>query len=145
MRWLRTELIPALLLGTACAGQPAAQSPRPDPAVADQLAVLATAVVESDGGTAQSDTLFAADAEVIADGHRRSGSPRFAGVGERGRVVVGSTRVDLVGEFAWAVLRYQWLSADENIINEGQATLVLLRQPGTRSWRVVHAHSSQSR
>ena len=58
---------------------------------------------------------------------------------------MGSTRVDLVGEFAWAVLRYQWLSADENIINEGQATLVLLRQPGTRSWRVVHAHSSQSR
>ena len=145
MRWLRTELIPALLLGTACAGQPAARSPRPDPAVADRLAVLATAVVESDGGTAQSDTLFAADAEVIADGHRRSGSPRFAGVGERGRVVVGSTRVDLVGEFAWAVLRYQWLSADENIINAGQATLVLVRQPGTRSWRVVHAHSSQSR
>jgi len=145
MRWLRTELIPALLLGVACAGQPAARSPLPDPVEADQLAVLAAAVLEADGGTAQSDTLFAADAEIIADGHRRTGSPRFAGVGERGRVVVGSTRVDLVGEFAWAVLRYQWLSADENIINEGQATLVLMRQPGVRSWRVVHAHSSQSR
>jgi len=145
MRWLRTELIPALLLGVACAGPPAVRSPLPDPVEADQLAVLAAAVLEADGGTAQSDTLFAADAEIIADGHRRTGSPRFAGVGERGRVVVGSTRVDLVGEFAWAVLRYQWLSADENIINEGQATLVLMRQPGVRSWRVVHAHSSQSR
>ena len=144
MRWLRIDLIPALLVGAACAGQPAARGPVPDPSVADRLAILATEALESDGGTAQSDTLFATDAEIIADGHRRSGSPRFAGVGERGRVVVGSTRVDLVGDFAWAMLRYQWLSADENLINEGQATLVLMRQPGTLSWRVVHAHSSQS-
>ena len=144
MRWPRTELVGVLLLGAACAGQPAVRRPLPDPAEADRLAVLATAALESDGGTAQGDSLFAPEAEIIADGHRRTGSPRFAGVGERGRVVVGSTRVDLVGEFAWAVLRYQWLSADENIINEGQATLVLMRQPATRLWLVVHAHSSRS-
>ena len=144
MRWLRIEVIAVLLVGAACAGQPAARAPVPDPADADRLATLAAATLESDGGAAQSDTLFAQDAEIIADGHRRSGSPRFAGVGKRGRVVVGSARVDLVGGFAWAVLRYQWLSAEENIINEGQATLVLMRQPGTMSWRIVHAHSSQS-
>jgi len=93
----------------------------------------------------QVDTLYAVNAEIIANGHRRNGSPRFAGVGDRGRVVVGSTRVDVMGEFAWASVRYQWFSADENLITEGQATLVLLRQPGTSSWRIVHAHSSQGR
>lgn len=145
MRWLRIELIPALLLAAACAGQSPAGSPAPDPAVADQLAVLAAGALEADGSPMQVDTLYAVNAEIIANGHRRNGSPRFAGVGDRGRVVVGSTRVDVMGEFAWASVRYQWFSADENLITEGQATLVLLRQPGTSSWRIVHAHSSQGR
>jgi hypothetical protein len=145
MRWLPADRIALLVLATACASQPPAHGLPPDPAVADRVALLATDALEADGSSRRADSLWAADAEIIADGHRRTGSPRFAGVGERGRVVVGSTRVDVMAEFAWASLRYQWFSADENLITEGQATLVLLRDPGTSSWRILHAHSSQGR
>ena len=144
MRWLPADVI-TLLLATACAGRPPARGLPPDPVVADQVSLLAADALEADGSSHRADTLWAADAEIIADGHRRTSSPRFAGVGERGRVVVGSTRVDVVGDFAWASLRYQWFSADENLITEGQATLVLVRDPGTSLWRILHAHSSQSR
>ncbi|MDH5284531.1 MAG: hypothetical protein OEW80_11690 [Gemmatimonadota bacterium] len=145
MRWLLAELTVLAMLAAACAGRSPAGTPAPDPAVADRIALLAASAVEVDGAPGQADTLYSVDAEIIANGRRRTGSPRFAGVGERGRVVVGSTRVDVVGEFAWASLRYQWFSADENLITEGQATLVMLRGPGTASWRIVHAHSSQGR
>jgi hypothetical protein len=143
MRWRAAELIGLLIIGTGCASQSQPGRPAPDPAAADHLAALATAALEGDGGPGRTDSLYAPDAEVIADGRRRTSSPRYAGVGERGRVVVGSTRVDVVGEFAWASLRYQWLSADENRIAEGQATLVLMRF-ATGPWRIVHAHSSQA-
>lgn len=146
MRWPPADAGLAVLVAAACAGgQPPARTAIPDPALADRLAALAALVVESDGQPGPADTLFTPDAEVIADGRRRTGSPRFAGVGDRGRVVVGSTRVDVIGEFAWASLRYQWFSADENVIEEGQATLVLIGRPGTGAWRVVHAHSSRGR
>ena len=144
MRSRLAELFGVCLVGTACAGQPAPRATPADAAAADRVAALATAAVEGDGGPGRTDSLYAADAEIIADGRRRTSGPRYAGVGDRGRVVVGSTRVDVVGEFAWASLRYQWLSADVNRIAEGQATLVMIRGVGG-SWRIVHAHSSQAR
>ncbi len=113
-----------------------------EPSVADLLTELATAALAADARLDPADSLFDPDAEVIADGHRRTVPPRFAGVETGGQIVIGSSRVDVSGNFAWALLEYRWLAPGQNLIREGKATLVFARGADGRSWRITHAHSS---
>jgi hypothetical protein len=145
MRWAWAEF-PLLLLLSACAGRHGGAPGIPaNPATADQLTELATAALVADGALQSVDSLYAPGAEILADGRRRSGVPRFAGVEGGGEVVVGSIRVDLTPAAAWTSVEYRWLAHDQNLIREGRATLVFTRSVGDGRWRISHAHSSTSR
>ncbi len=145
MRWIGPE-IALLSLALACAPRQAGVIPlTASPAVADQLAEMATAALTADGRLEPAESLYAAGAEILADGRRRSGVPRFAGVEAGGEVVVGSLRVDVRGSAAWASVEYRWLAQDQNLIREARATLVFAQMSPDGRWRIMHAHSSTSR
>lgn len=146
MRW--AERVPlALLLGIASCtgGRAAGLAPSPMAAaahdLADQLGERATLALVADSRLERADSLYARDAEVIAQGQRRSAPPRFAGIEAGGEVAVGTTRVEVSGELAWTVVEYRWVATGRDLIREAHATLVFARQPDGR-WQVVHAHSS---
>lgn len=146
MRW--AERVPlALLLGIAgCTGGRAAGFAPPPMAaaahdLADQLGERATLALVADSRLERADSLYARDAEVIAQGQRRPAPPRFAGIEAGGEVAVGTTRVEVSGELAWTVMEYRWVATGRDLIREAHATLVFARQPDGR-WQVVHAHSS---
>lgn len=142
MRWINHE-VPLMLLAAACSAPRATVVPRPSlTATADQLTELATTALESDGRLESADSLYAAGAEIIAEGKRHPAVPRFAGVERGGEVVVGSIRVDQRAGVAWTTLEYRWLASDQNLIREGRATLVFVQAPATGRWQIVHAHSS---
>jgi len=144
MRWTRAEYA-LLSFSLACAPTHAAVTPlTASAAIADQLTELATAALAADGRLESADSLYGAGAELLADGRRRSGVPRFAGVEKGGEVVVGSIRVDMKGSAAWASVEYRWLAQDRNLIREGRATLVFARMNPDGHWRIMHAHSSTS-
>lgn len=147
MRW--AERVPlALLLGIAgcTGGRAAGLAPPPSAAavghdLADQLGERATLALAADSHLERADSLYARDAEVIAQGQRRSAPPRFAGIEAGGEVAVGTTRVEVSGELAWTLVEYRWVALGRDLIREAHATLVFARQPDGR-WQVVHAHSS---
>lgn len=145
MRWTAgSPAVLSLLLACGSAApptRPVAPLPAGAP-VADVLTELATAALAADARLDPVDSLFGPDAEVIADGHRRTAPPRFAGIEAGGQVVVGSSRVDVSGNFAWALLEYRWLAPGQNLIHEGRATLIFALASDGRHWRVMHAHSS---
>jgi hypothetical protein len=145
MRWTAVSLALPLLAGcgTSPRGAVAGPSPALSAAVADQLAELATLALDLDARAQPAETLYAPGAEILAEGRRRSGVPRFAGVEAGGQAVVGSTRVDVIGSMAWALLEYRWLSPEQHMLREGRATLVFALDARGR-WRIVHAHSSLS-
>ena len=87
------------------------------------------------------DSLYSADAIVVANARVRLGSPRFAGVGYGGRITVATAAVTLHGTFAWAMVDYRWFNAEQRQVEAGRATFVLEQRPG--GWRIIHAHSSQ--
>jgi hypothetical protein len=142
MRWTGPEFA-LLTLVLACAPTHAGVTPlTAAPTTADQLTEMATAALAADGRLEPAETLYAAGAEVLAEGRRRIAVPRFAGVEAGGEVVVGSIRVDLAGSAAWASVEYRWLAQGQNLIREGRATLVLVQANSDGRWRIVHAHSS---
>jgi hypothetical protein len=144
MRWTRAEHA-LLSLTLACASGHAGVTPRTaSPAVADQLTEMAMAALAADGRLEPAESLYANGAEMLADGRRRSGVPRFAGVEAGGEVVVGSVRVDVTDSAAWASIEYRWLAQGQNLIREGRATLVFARMNPDGRWRIMHAHSSTS-
>jgi len=107
----------------------------------DHVAEIATEALEADARLDRADSLYLREAEIVAQGHRRIAPPRYAGISPGGQVVVSSTRVDLTGTVAWALIEYRWLAPNQNLLREGRATLILVM--GTdRHWRIVHAHSS---
>jgi hypothetical protein len=112
------------------------------PPSADLVTELATAALTADARLDPADSLYLPDAEIIAEGRRRQGVPRFAGIDGAGQVVVGSIRVDMSEGFAWAVVEYRWLATGENTIREGRASLVFARTRAAGRWLIAHAHSS---
>jgi ketosteroid isomerase-like protein len=149
MRWIGNS-VPLLLLLAGC-GRPGPATP-PSPAVtpqtatvADRLAELAAGTLAADALIEQADTVFLPEADVIADGRRRNSAPRFAGVDPGGQVVVTSTRVDVAGNFAWALVEYRWMAPGQDRIREGRATLVFVSREGGAGWRIAAAHSSEVR
>lgn len=144
MRWTAPRI--AFLALTAGCHHPAPVMP-PAPAnfdvpVADRIAELATTALQADARLEPADSLYGPDVEIIADGQRRIAPPRYAGIDPGGQIAVGSTRVDVTGNFAWALVEYRWLAADQNLLREGRATFVFARAAGSGRWRIMHAHSS---
>ncbi|HXW96132.1 MAG TPA: nuclear transport factor 2 family protein [Gemmatimonadales bacterium] len=142
MRWTAGSTA-LLALATACSRPaPTTGAVVALPPAADLLGEMATAALIADARLEAADSLYTQDAEIIAEGRRRMEPPRFAGIEAGGQVIVGSTRVDLSGNFGWALVEYRWLAADQNLLREGRATLVFVRAAGTGAWRITHAHSS---
>jgi hypothetical protein len=149
MRWIGHSVALILLL-TGCGPTGPAAPPSPTvtpqaPGVAERLAELAAATLVADVLAEPNDTVFLPEADVIADGRRRNTAPRFAGVEPGGQVVVGSTRVDLAGTFAWALVEYRWMAPGQDRIREGRATLVFVPRAGGGGWLIAAAHSSEVR
>jgi hypothetical protein len=147
IRWTvpRIALLALLALSAGCGRPSPAVPPAPTnfaAPVADLLAELATTALQADARLEPADSLYGPDVEIIAEGRRRTAPPRYAGIDTGGQIAVGSTRVDVTGNFAWALVEYRWLAPDQNLLREGRATFVFARAAGTGQWRITHAHSS---
>jgi hypothetical protein len=148
MRWIPNSFTLAALVigcGPAIPASGPARHLTAAPSDADRISQIAQATLEADTRPEPADTRFTHEAEVVADGRRRSAAPRFAGIEPGGQVVVGSTRVDILGNFAWALVEYRWLAPAQDLIREGWATLVFVRAPAGQGWLISHAHSSLAR
>jgi ketosteroid isomerase-like protein len=107
----------------------------------DRVSEVITAAFEADARMDSADSLYQAEAEVIANGERRFAPPRFAGIEPGGGVAVASTRVEFRGGLAWSLVEYRWMSTAAGRAVEGRATFLL--EPGSAgAWRIRHAHSS---
>lgn len=153
----------ALLLALGCAGAPPAGGPAPvrqtptnptvgpsasssaDADLADAAGDVITASLEADARQENADTMYIRGAIVVADGHRRDGPPRYAGVEPGGAVAVGGMQVVVRDKLIWAVVDYRWYSTTDNLARQGQATVLLSPPDGTRGFRIVHLHSSIAR
>ena len=152
MAWMRRDrallpLIAAAALG--CGGGtsrslPVVSQPGPEQsALADRLGDIVTEALRADARGETADSLYALDAQLIADGRFRTTPPRFAGVGSGGQVAVNSSQIELRGALAWISLDYRWISTRENLAREAKATFVLAPDPTDRGrWRILHAHTS---
>ncbi len=145
MRWPRAALLAALAT-MGCAGRRATAPVAMPGAIelADEIADRAAHAITADARLERADSLYAPDAELIADGARRVVPPRYAGVSDAGQVSIGSSRVEVSGAFAWVVVEYRWFSAGQDLFREARATILFGRQPDGR-WRISHAHSSTAR
>jgi hypothetical protein len=152
--------LPLLLLALGCAGGSHASGPAPartspsttspvqsaaDADLADAAGDAITASLVADAREENADTMYLRGAIVIADGHRREGPPRYAGVEPGGAVAIGGMQVAVRDRLIWAVVDYRWYSTADNVARQGQATVLLSPPDGTRGFRIVHLHSSISR
>lgn len=129
----------AFLLG--CGGSSQLVLPAAGATPDDRLSEVVTAALEADARLESPDTLYAVDAEIIADGMARTGAPRYAGIGTGGSVAVTSSRLEVRGTVAWARLEYRWVPGNQGVVREGRATFVL--SPNEKgAWLIRHAHSS---
>lgn len=99
------------------------------------------ALVLDAAGNRAADTLYAAEAVVVANARVRLGAPRFAGIGYGGRVTVSAASVTLEGRWAWVLADYRWINSQQNQVEAGRATFVCEQKP--QGWKIVHVHSSQ--
>ena len=132
----------ALLWSAACVSR--AVTPRGTEAAPTTEAIEPTArlaMTLDAKGDATADTLYAPDAVVVANARVRLAAPRLAGVGNGGQVTVIGATVTLEGGFAWVMLDYRWINAQQRQAEAGRATFVFERRE--RGWKIVHLHSSQ--
>ena len=88
------------------------------------------------------DSLYADDAEVIANGTPRADAPRIAGVAAGGVIQLGSSRISVTGSYVWGSIEYRWIpSSPQARMIAGWATIVIAKLKDG-SWRIVHIHSS---
>lgn len=144
--------VAALLLVAACG----AKGPRPDvmpriPITVDALLAdsiahsLVQQAFDADSKHKNPDSLFIADAEVVANGAPRADAPRFAGIGADGSVQLGSSRFAVTGNYVWGTIQYRWVppSGEQQMV-DGWATFVIGRLKAGE-WRILHVHSSTAR
>lgn len=142
---------PALLAGLAlalagCAGSRASISTTHfvvEVSPEEGLLDLITAVMRADARLEPATPLYAEGATTIANGEPRHFPPRYAGLAPGGDVSIISSRVELRGSVAWALVDYQWISTTEGAVREGVASFLMVpAAPGGVGWRILHAHSS---
>ena len=136
-------LLAAALLGSAACvsrtGTPRGTEAATTPEAIEPIARLAVMLDGKNDRAA--DTLYAPDAVVVANARVRLAAPRLAGVSTGGQVTVMAATVTLEGRFAWAMLDYRWINAQQRLAEAGRATFVFERRE--RGWKIVHLHSSQ--
>ena len=141
----RRALLLAAALGAACVTRTRRLAPSGTATAAgmpDAIQEMARQALLSDAkGYRAADTLYAAEALVVANARVRLGTPRFAGIGYGGRVTVAAAAVTLEGRFAWVLVDYRWINPEHNQAEAGRATFVCEQKP--KGWRIVHVHSSQ--
>src|SRR5258708_4390982 len=92
MRWTAAEALLALA-ATACGGAGRLRAPVPTslPGVIEEpITAVLTAALDADQRLQPADSLWDPEATVIANGERRSGPPRFAGVEPGGELAISS-------------------------------------------------------
>jgi len=137
-----SSAVAALALLGACVSRQI--TPRgPDPAATpNDVETLARLAVSLDAAADRAaDTLYWPDAVVIGNARVRLAAPRLAGIGNDGRVTIAAATVTLEGRFAWVLLDYRWVNAQQRLPEAGRATFVFERRE--RGWKIVHLHSSQ--
>jgi hypothetical protein len=110
--------------------------------VEEPITGVLTAAVDADARLEAADSLWDPDATVVANGERRTGPPRFAGVESGGEVAISSSRLEVRQTLVWVYFEYRWVSMKDGLAREGKATVLLTPRPGGSGWRIVHAHSS---
>lgn len=139
-----------LLLCAACAHPSAPPQPvviaAPGSFYADSIAHhLILTAFEADAALRTPDSVYIANAEIIADGAPRIDPPLLAGVGQGGTIELGSSRFAVTSNFVWGTTQYRWVPADPaQRIVEGWATL-MIGQDRDGAWRILHLHSSTVR
>lgn len=143
MRVRRGALVLLVFVGacTSRAVTPRGTVPAATPAEIEPLARLALTLDAT--GDRAADTLYTSDAVVVANARVRLTAPRLAGVGNSGRVTVTGTTVTLEGRFAWVLVDYRWVNAEQRLAETGRATFVFEQRGGERGWKITHLHSSQ--
>ncbi|HEV8304297.1 MAG TPA: nuclear transport factor 2 family protein [Gemmatimonadales bacterium] len=132
----------------ACVSRPGAPRVAAGPAPelpGDVQALVRLALTLDAAADRAADTLYAADAIVVANARARLAAPRFAGVSLGGRVTVAAATATVEGRLAWVMVDYQWVDAARRLAEAGRATFVCEYRagPGERGWKIVHVHSSQ--
>lgn len=145
MRYLRVRF--PLLLGAALGcGHPAAAPAPPmilSPGqVEEPVTAVLTAALDADRKMQTADSLWDADATVVANGQLRYAPPRFAGVEPGGDVAITSSRLEVRQSLVWMYLEYRWISVKDGMAREGRATVLLTPRTGGAGWKIVHLHSS---
>jgi hypothetical protein len=139
----------ALALGAlalaGCANRPVATRTQILSAtVADDVPAIRAAVTAFVLGEARGeqgvDTLLASGADFIVTGTPVANRPRLAGVPGAGTGSVGELRIQVAGDYAWAVVNYGWVGENPADAEVAFATFILQRLPA--GWRIHHVHSS---
>ena len=104
------------------------------------VSAVITGALEGEAAGINSDTLYVSSALIVVNGRIRSVSPRFAGIGQGGRVVISSSQLEIRPNSSWSVVDYRWESPD-GVTREGRATFVLA-EVEPEKWRIQHVHSS---
>lgn len=139
-----SSAVAALALLGACVTRqitPRGTAPATTP---DDVQALARLAVTLDAAADRAaDTLYWPDAVVVSNAQVRlaAPSPRFAGIANGGRVTIAGATVTLEGRFAWVLLDYRWINAQQRLAEAGRATFVFEQRE--RGWKIVHLHSSQ--
>lgn len=142
MRWTPGSL-PLLLFAAGCGPSQAAPAPLLSPGVVEEpVTAVLTAALDADRRMASADSLWDADATVIANGELRYAPPRFAGIEPGGQVAITSSRLEVRQSLVWVYLEYRWLSVKDGLAREGKATVLLTPRSGAPGWMIVHLHSS---
>lgn len=139
----------AVLIAAGCATRPTAR-PFAVAGTPDDIQQLIRLALTLDAAADRAaDTLYAADALVVSNARVRLAAPRFAGISYGGRVAIAAATVTVEGRFAWVMVDYRWVGADQQRAEAGRASFICeLRARaseagGGSSWRIVHVHSSQ--
>ena len=114
-----------------------------DALTADSIAQgIVRRALDADARGTTPDSLYLAQAEVIANGAPRAEAPRLAGVGEHGTIQLGSSRFAVTGSYVWGTIQYRWVpgTAQQKMI-DGWATFIVGRLK-SGEWRILHVHSS---
>jgi hypothetical protein len=139
MAWRSATAIALALLGACAPGAAPRAGPMTVLGTTTDVDALVRAALTHDATLDRAaDSLYAPEAVVIANARLRFAAPRFAGVSYGGRVTVAAAAVTLQGGWAWAVVDYRWIGAQQ--AEAGRATFVVVRRPA--GWRIIHAHSS---
>jgi hypothetical protein len=110
--------------------------------VEEPVTAVLIAALAADSRHEAADSLWDADATVVANGQMRYGPPRFAGVGAGGQIAISSSRLEVRQSLVWVFLEYRWLSLPDGPAREAKATVLLTPRQDRGGWKIVHAHSS---